>query len=96
MRRLERIGWALGGLLLAALAIPWFLWGVDTVVAGLPIWIWWHIGWMVGASVFFWAFTKRGWGLWVEPDFAADADRMGGGNSRPTAGTGAHEGGDHE
>jgi hypothetical protein len=31
---------------LVALAVPWFLWGSGRVVAGLPVWVWWHIGLM--------------------------------------------------
>lgn len=64
-RSIETVLWGIVGLVLVAVAIPWFLWGNDTVVAGLPLWIWWHIGWMGLASVVFAAFTRRGWGLGV-------------------------------
>jgi hypothetical protein len=47
--------------LLVALAIPWFLWGNSTVVAGLPLWLWWHIGWMALAAVAFSLFTRGAW-----------------------------------
>ncbi|WP_240729956.1 DUF3311 domain-containing protein [Halalkalirubrum salinum] len=47
--------------ILVAFAVPWFLWGDATVIAGLPVWLWWHIGWMAVASVVFWAFTNRAW-----------------------------------
>ena len=30
---------------LVAFAVPWPLWGVDRVVAGLPVWIW-HAAWL--------------------------------------------------
>jgi hypothetical protein len=53
--------------ILAGLTIPWFLWGVDTVVAGLPIWLWWHVGWMAVASIAFHAFARRAWGIGVVP-----------------------------
>ncbi len=53
-------------LLLVALAVPWFLWDDATVAAGLPVWVWWHVGWMALASVVFYAFTRYGWGVWVE------------------------------
>ncbi|WP_255479142.1 DUF3311 domain-containing protein [Natronomonas sp. LN261] len=51
--------------ILIVLAIPWFLWGVDRVVLGLPLWLWWHIGWMLLASVVFRQFTRRAWGIWI-------------------------------
>jgi hypothetical protein len=41
--------------------VPWFLWGTATVVAGLPLWLWWHVGWMVVASAVFALFTRHGW-----------------------------------
>ncbi|MCU4926369.1 DUF3311 domain-containing protein [Halobacteria archaeon AArc-dxtr1] len=68
----ERIGWLAVALVLVALAIPWFLWGTSAVVAGFPLWLWWHIGWMILASVVFWIFTKRAWGIGIEPDFERD------------------------
>lgn len=61
----ERYLWPIAFAVLIALAIPWFLWGVDTVVAGLPVWLWWHVGWMVLAAVTFHAFARRAWGLGV-------------------------------
>ncbi|MFB6137154.1 MAG: DUF3311 domain-containing protein [Halobacteriaceae archaeon] len=64
--RAASVGWALAFLLLAALAIPWFLWGDTTTMLGLPVWLWWHVGWMVLAAVTFAAFADRAWGLWVE------------------------------
>lgn len=64
--RLETLGWVTAAVLLAALAVPWFLWRDSTVVAGLPLWIWWHVGWMGLASVGFYTFTRYGWGVGVE------------------------------
>lgn len=63
--KVERYGWAALMWLLIALAVPWFLWGVDALVFGLPVWLWWHIGWMVLASLAFWTFTDRAWGVWI-------------------------------
>ncbi|CCQ32345.1 hypothetical protein HLRTI_001032 [Halorhabdus tiamatea SARL4B] len=65
----ERTGtlwWSLVALTLSALAIPWFLWGSDTVVAGLPVWLWWHVGWMLLTSFVFYVFTSHAWGIGVE------------------------------
>ena len=63
---IEKVLWALAVLVLVALAVPWFMWGSSSVAAGLPVWIWWHVGWMVLASLVSWAFTRRAWGLGVE------------------------------
>jgi hypothetical protein len=57
--------WAAVFALLIALAIPWFLWGVDRLVAGLPVWLWWHVGWLGLSALVFRRFANRAWGLWV-------------------------------
>jgi hypothetical protein len=61
----ERYIWVGAMVTLAVLAVPWFLWGEATVVAGLPVWLWWHVGWMATAAVVFWAFGRRAWGIGV-------------------------------
>ena len=66
MRRLELAGWIAVAVVLSALSVPWFLWGDATVVAGLPLWLWWHVGWMILASAVFWAFAQRAWGIGIE------------------------------
>lgn len=63
--RRELLGWTATALVLVTLAVPWFLWRDATVVAGLPLWVWWHVGWMVLASVVFYVFTERAWGVGV-------------------------------
>ncbi|MFP8951807.1 DUF3311 domain-containing protein [Natrialbaceae archaeon A-arb3/5] len=73
MRRLELAGWIATALVLCALAIPWFLWGDDRLVAGIPLWLWWHIGWMGLASIVFWLFTQRAWGIGIETGAGSDA-----------------------
>lgn len=60
--------WVVLFFVLIALAIPWFLWGTNQVLAGLPIWIWWHIGWMILAAITFQIFATRDWGLFIEED----------------------------
>ena len=52
--------------ILVAFSVPWFLWRNATVVAGLPVWIWWHVGWMVVAAVVFRVFATRAWGIGIE------------------------------
>ncbi|RQH03374.1 DUF3311 domain-containing protein [Natrarchaeobius oligotrophus] len=66
--RSRRLVWIAVGIVLCGLAIPWFLWGDGTVVAGLPLWLWWHVGWMVLASAVFWLFATRAWGIGIETD----------------------------
>lgn len=73
MQRLEVWGWIAVAVVLSGLSIPWFLWGDGTIVAGLPLWLWWHVGWMVLASVVFWVFTRRAWGIGIEPDSSGSA-----------------------
>jgi hypothetical protein len=63
----ETVHWGIVALILVALAVPWFLWGSSRVVAGLPVWIWWHVGWMVLTAAVFATFTRTAWGVGVEP-----------------------------
>jgi hypothetical protein len=55
---------------LVTFAIPWFLWRDAATWAGLPVWLWWHIGWMLLASVAFYGFTRGAWdrGMTVETE----------------------------
>ncbi|WP_254525163.1 DUF3311 domain-containing protein [Natrinema caseinilyticum] len=74
MRRTELGLWIAVAVVLAGLAVPWFLWGSGTVVASLPVWLWWHVGWMGLASIVFWVFTRRAWGIGIDrtgPDSSA-------------------------
>lgn len=64
----ERYAWWIAFAVLIVFAVPWFLWGVDSVVAGLPVWLWWHAGWMALASIAFGLFARRAWGLGIEPE----------------------------
>jgi len=58
--------WAVVAFALSSLSIPWFLWGDDAVAAGLPVWLWWHVGWMGLTSFVFYVFTRRAWGIGVD------------------------------
>jgi hypothetical protein len=62
----QLVGWVVVAVVLMALSVPWFLWGNDAVVAGLPVWVWWHVGWMVLAAATFGVFARRAWGLGIE------------------------------
>jgi ribose/xylose/arabinose/galactoside ABC-type transport system permease subunit len=55
---------------LVAFAVPWFMWGTDAVVAGLPVWLWWHVGWMVLAAACFRRFAAGAWdrGMGLDPE----------------------------
>ena len=67
MNELKRtVGWVAVAFTLAALAVPWFLWGSGAVVAGLPVWVWWHIGWLALTALVFAVFARRAWGLGTE------------------------------
>lgn len=63
--RRERVGWIVVTAVLLGLAIPWFLWGSDWLILGLPVWLWWHIGWLALAAVVFYVFVTRSWGTFV-------------------------------
>ena len=58
--------WVGVAVVLVALAVPWFLWRSDAVALGLPVWLWWHVGWMVLTALVFHTFARRAWGLGVE------------------------------
>ena len=64
-------GWTVVALVLMALAVPWFLWGDAGTAFGLPVWLWWHVGWMGLAAVTFHLFTRGAWDRGMEVD--ADA-----------------------
>ena len=66
MSTVRLVGWAVVALVLMALAVPWFLWGDARTAFGLPVWLWWHVGWMALASVVFAVFARTDWGLGIE------------------------------
>ena len=76
--------WILAFAVLIAFAVPWFLWRDATVVAGLPVWLWWHVGWMALAALVFHAFTRSAWdrGMAIGTDRAAEST-----GSTPAEGT---------
>jgi hypothetical protein len=68
----EKLLWTLVAVVLVVLAVPWFLWGSSSVVAGLPVWIWWHVGWMALTALVFAVFARQAWGVGVEPRGGTD------------------------
>jgi hypothetical protein len=72
MSRTQFVIWNVVALILAALAIPWFLWGDASVVAGLPVWLWWHIGWMILTTGVFTIFARTAWGVGAETELTAN------------------------
>ena len=60
------LGWGVVFAVLVALSIPWFLWRNATTVAGLPVWLWWHVVWMGVTAAAFALFARRDWGTFVE------------------------------
>ncbi len=61
----EKYGWMTAMLVILTFAIPWFLWNDTRLLAGLPVWLWWHIAWMALAAIVFYSFTKRAWGIGI-------------------------------
>ncbi|MFW6321684.1 MAG: DUF3311 domain-containing protein [Halohasta sp.] len=59
--RLRTLLWIAVGTVLVVLSVPWFLWGDARTAAGVPIWLWWHIGWLVVASGVFAVFARTDW-----------------------------------
>ncbi|MFB6195486.1 MAG: DUF3311 domain-containing protein [Haloplanus sp.] len=70
--------WIVAFVILVAFAVPWFLWGSSTVVAGLPVWVWWHVGWMGVASAVFFLFTRDAWDRMMGIEAGADPGVGGG------------------
>ncbi|WP_254535578.1 DUF3311 domain-containing protein [Halomarina litorea] len=60
------LGWAAVFTILVVFSVPWFLWGDATVAFGLPVWLWWHVGWMVVTAGVFAVFASRAWGVGIE------------------------------
>lgn len=88
-------GWRWGAVfaVLVLLAVPWFLWRDATVVAGLPVWIWWHVAWMFVAAATFAAFADRAWGMGIGDAGNGGSGEAGGGPGDPPTGTAAGEDG---
>jgi hypothetical protein len=61
MRSIRDWLWIAAFVVLVTFSVPWFLWGTSTVIAGLPVWLWWHVGWMGVAAVTFALFTRHAW-----------------------------------
>lgn len=68
------LGWAGIAVVLILLSVPWFLWGSSAVVAGLPVWIWWHVGWMIVCAAVFAVFARYAWGVGIETAGGGDVD----------------------
>jgi len=63
---------------LVAFAVPWPLWGVDLIVAGFPVWIWWHIAWLGLCTLLFTRFVRSGaWerGMGIHASSSATGER---------------------
>ena len=67
-RKRTDILWVLAFAVLVAFAVPWFLWHDATTALGLPVWLWWHVGWMALASATFYGFTRRAWDRGVDAE----------------------------
>jgi Protein of unknown function (DUF3311). len=73
--RLRRVLWLLIGGVLIAAAVPWWLWGAPLRWGPLPVYVWYHIGWMGIVTLVFAHFARRWWEpLGAIGDGEADAD----------------------
>lgn len=59
--RIRTVGWLLTATVLVVFSVPWFWWGDSRTAAGVPLWLWWHIGWMGVATVVFYVFANTDW-----------------------------------
>lgn len=59
--RIRTLGWLATFSVLVVLSVPWFWWGDSRTAVGIPLWLWWHIGWMGLATVVFYLFTRTDW-----------------------------------
>jgi hypothetical protein len=80
--------WVVAFAVIVTFAVPWFLWRSDAVVAGLPVWLWWHVGWMLLASATFALFTRTAWDRGMTGPGGAATDPGPG----PTTGPGGDDG----
>ena len=65
----EAYVWVVVASVLVVFSVPWFLWGNSTIVSGLPVWLWWHIFWMLLTSVVLHFFGRRAWGIGIGVEF---------------------------
>jgi Protein of unknown function (DUF3311). len=60
-RRWHQVRWLLIGVVLAAAAVPWWLWQAPLRWGPLPGYVWYHIGWMGLVTLVFIHFARRWW-----------------------------------
>ena len=60
-RRWHRVRWLLIGAVLAVAAVPWWLWQTPLRWGPLPVYVWYHIGWMGLVTLVFIRFARRWW-----------------------------------
>lgn len=63
--RSRDVAWLAVFLALVVFAVPWFMWGDSTIVAGLPAWLWYHVAWLALTAFVFYVFSQWGWGAIV-------------------------------
>jgi len=68
---IQRVRWVVIGVILVGASIPWWLWQDPLRWGPLPVYVWYHIGWMVVVTVVFIHFARR----WWEPLGTVDATR---------------------
>jgi hypothetical protein len=43
------------------MGVPWFFWGSARLFMGIPLWVWYHTGWLLFLIFLFWLFVKTYW-----------------------------------
>ncbi|RLE14708.1 hypothetical protein DRJ04_01850 [Candidatus Aerophobetes bacterium] len=57
-----KILWIVVFFITMVMGIPWFFWGSSSCFIGIPVWVWYHIGWLLFLIFLFWLFVKTYWG----------------------------------
>jgi len=62
MTRLKKgIFWAIALFIIMVMGVPWFLWGSSFLFLGIPVWVWYHVGWLFLVTIIFWIFVRTFW-----------------------------------
>ena len=57
----KKVVWVVVFFITTVMGVPWFLWGSSLLFIGIPLWVWYHVGWLLFAVFLFWLFVKTYW-----------------------------------
>lgn len=67
-RTRAKVLWVAIFLVTMVMGVPWFLWRSSRLFMGIPVWVWYHIGWLLFLVFLFWLFVRTYWtrakGIW--------------------------------